>query len=83
MLKNILKKIKSSPKKSRNINVICIGCCDDNCTEPSKKWIGCGSRFLTEEMIKNGLGKHINHYTCDRFDECIKEKNNKNCQEIQ
>ena len=52
------------------VNTLVIACSNDACVEPSKRLIGFGTRYVTPDMVKRGISRHINTYTCDKFDEC-------------
>lgn len=56
--------------KGVNTLVIAKGCNNDACVEPSKRLIGFGTRYVTADMAKRGISRHINTYACDKFDEC-------------
>lgn len=49
--------------------IICSGCRNDSCMEPTKKRIGWGSYTgaTATERIMQGKSRHFNTYTCDNY----------------
>lgn len=75
-VKKFLRKYKRLFRKDNKlVNTLVLNtyeCNDDKCTEPSKKLIGWGTRYVTKDEIMQGVSKHVNFYTCENSENCNK-----------